>query len=202
MLQSRQRVNSWTRPYFGPLFLLEDVGRWVMDLGFSGVIEKFEEHWGKRLTRALLMLIGLGVAAVCMGAIWEWLISPLLSFFQTPVWGETIGSLLWVALTIGFGVAAGISIAASLGTWRKEKLTRRHFDKVEKDFDVLFAKAKSVGQTTDLNIANSIILLEASILLMKDRIEKLPAKERRPLMTKIREAEKHLATVKETPDGE
>jgi len=58
--------------------LHERVGQAVVDFGFSGVIEKFEEHWGKRATKALLLLIGLAVVAISLGAIWTYILGPLV----------------------------------------------------------------------------------------------------------------------------
>lgn len=49
-----------------------------MDFGFSGVIEKFEEHWGRRATKATLLFIGLGAIAISVGAIWAYILNPIV----------------------------------------------------------------------------------------------------------------------------
>lgn len=93
----------------------------AVDLGFAGIIEKFEEHWGKRATRWLLMLIGVAVAAACIGAIWTWLISPVLVFLQSPLWERTLASLFLAIIGIGAGISVGLSLTTALARWRRTR---------------------------------------------------------------------------------
>jgi hypothetical protein len=48
-----------------------------MDLGFGGFLEKFEDHFGGGLTKALLILIGLTVATLCGSVLWTYLLLPI-----------------------------------------------------------------------------------------------------------------------------
>lgn len=106
----------WSAPSF-----LGAVGRMAVDLGFAGIIEKFEEHWGKRATRWLLMIIGVAVVAACVGAIWTWLVAPMLAFFDTPLWGQTLAGIALKALGIGAGIALGFGFTNDLARWRRTR---------------------------------------------------------------------------------
>lgn len=65
----------------------ERIGRAVMDLGFGGFLEKFESHFGPGLTKALLVLIGLAIAALCGSVIWEYLLLPIAQTLPDPKTG-------------------------------------------------------------------------------------------------------------------
>jgi hypothetical protein len=84
-----------------------------MDFGVDGFLDKFEKHFGELATKALLILIGLAIAAVCIGAIWQWLVSPLLIFFQTPL---RLRVLLGV-LTYALATALGMLVSKGLQLW-------------------------------------------------------------------------------------
>jgi hypothetical protein len=87
-------------------------------LGLGGGIEKIEEYLGKRITGAFIVLTVLAVSAVCMKAIWDNLVQPIAAFLQTPVWGQSLLSYVWVAGTVMLGVAGGLHIAASITRWK------------------------------------------------------------------------------------
>lgn len=79
-----------------------------MDFGFDGFLDKFEQHFGKAATKCLLLLIGMAIAAVCIGLIWQWLISPVLTFLQAPGRMEAIGRILVAGATISTGALIAI----------------------------------------------------------------------------------------------
>jgi hypothetical protein len=66
------------------IFSLERIGRALVDLGFGGFLEKFENHFGKGLTKALLVLIGLAVASVCGSIVWTYLLLPITQMIPDP----------------------------------------------------------------------------------------------------------------------
>jgi hypothetical protein len=84
-----------------------------MDFGFDGFLEKFEQHFGRGLTKALLLLIGLAITAACLGVIWQYLISPILAFFQVPGRSEMIAKIA----VAGSTVMAGALVALRLYDW-------------------------------------------------------------------------------------
>ncbi len=47
-----------------------------MELGFDGLLTKFEEYFGKRVTRVFLIILGLGATSACVGVAWQWVLSP------------------------------------------------------------------------------------------------------------------------------
>jgi hypothetical protein len=110
----------------------------VTDFGFGSLVGKYEEYFGRKITRFLLVVVGLGVVAAGIGATWQWLISPLLAFFNTPLWGRTLISLLWRAIGIGAGVAVGIFLMSAVTEWRKTR-----------QIDAILAKAKGLLSETD-----------------------------------------------------
>jgi len=175
------------------------VGRTAVDFGFSGVIEKFEEHWGKRATRGLTLLIGLAVAAGSVAIIWQWLVQPVLIFFQTPIWGRTLISLFLTVVAIGGGVAVGLLLISVLGQWRLLNRAERRIAKAKHDFDEVYKRAQLAGAATDETTAKSVMLLEASIDLLKGLLERAPPEKRADMEAKIRGAEARLAEVKASP---
>jgi hypothetical protein len=112
----------------------------VADLGFSGVVEKFEEHWGKRPTRWLLLTIGLGVSAVCVGAVWQWLVAPVLTFVGSPQRSQTMWSFATAAFGVGAGVALGSSFIRALSEWRWLRSLRIRIDSMEAELTTVEAR--------------------------------------------------------------
>lgn len=112
----------------------------MADLGFSGVVEKFEEHWGTRATRWLLLTIGLGVAAICVGAIWQWLVAPVLAFLGSPQRSQTIWSLALAAFGIGGGVSLGSAVIAAVAEWRRLRSIKTKIEVMEGELAHLEAR--------------------------------------------------------------
>lgn len=74
-----------------------------MDFGFDGFLDKFEQHFGKFLTKLLLLLIGLAITAVCIGIIWQYLVAPVVAFFGVPGRVEAFARIV----TIGAAISSG-----------------------------------------------------------------------------------------------
>lgn len=89
-----------------------------MDLGFGQLIEKFEEHVGKTPTKILLYVVFVAVFAVCMKAIIDNLVSPTMSFLDTPLFGSTLVKLGLMALSVGLGVGVGVQALAAFAEWK------------------------------------------------------------------------------------
>jgi hypothetical protein len=87
----------------------------ALDLGFGGFLEKFEEHFGRGWTKALLTLIGLAIASVCIGIVWQYLVAPVLTFFQAP---GHLESLARITLA-GASIASGATIALRIYDWHQ-----------------------------------------------------------------------------------
>jgi ABC-type multidrug transport system fused ATPase/permease subunit len=77
----------------------------MMDVGFGSVIEKFEQHYGSRAAKVLLGLIALAIVAACVAIIWQWLVSPVLTFFKSPERFRLLVQLLYLGLAIGIGTS-------------------------------------------------------------------------------------------------
>ena len=63
--------------------VLEFLGRAMMDFGFAGLVDKFEDYFGKRVTKGLLILIGAAVASGSISLVFSFVVNPLfkLSMF-------------------------------------------------------------------------------------------------------------------------
>lgn len=178
----------------------ESLGRAVADLGFSGVIEKFEEHWGKRATRWLLLVIGLGVAAVCIGAIWEWLVSPILLFLQSPDRARTLWSLVLAVLGVGGGIGLGFSAVATFAQWRRMRLlgqklaeakeVLRETQNVRQDIQATRQAMKRAQQQTRQAFISAQRLSEAAF-------NALPENERKLMIGVLEEGNKKMAEIEE-----
>jgi len=59
-----------------------------VDFGFGSLIEKFEERFGKAVTTVLLAIVGMGIAAGCIGLIGNNIIKPGLDLYSTTNWPD------------------------------------------------------------------------------------------------------------------
>jgi hypothetical protein len=156
-------------------------GRVTMDFGFGAILDKIEEHFGRRVTRWLLVLVGLAVAAACVGVIWTWLVAPLLAFFHSPEWQRTIVTLALASFGIGGGIALGLFLVSALGQWRRYRAVRAIVAETEARAEALIAQASKNRSRTDETLDRAISLLQdvadtaQSIL---DRSTEFPEKER------------------------
>ena len=79
-----------------------------MDFGFDGFLNKFEEHFGKGWTKALLVLIGITVASLCLAVIWRYLISPIVVFYNGNA--EMIARVMTALAVVCAGAVWGLRI--------------------------------------------------------------------------------------------
>ena len=99
-------TNPWAS-LGSPLGFLVRI-RWaIMDFGVDGFLDKFEKHFGALATKALLILIALAIVSVCVGAIWQWLVSPTMVFFNTPKRWAILAGLFYFGLGTGAGIVSG-----------------------------------------------------------------------------------------------
>lgn len=166
----------WSIPAF-----FESVGQAAMDLGFSGVIEKFEDYWGKRATGWLLFLIGLAIAAVSLGAIWQWIVSPILVFFKSPLWVNTVAALFNAALIVGAGVTIGLWLSSAFIYFKRTRQLRKIVEDAETRTEMVLAHSrslrddvKSARENLHTETAKVHVMLQASILLAKAWLEQNP----------------------------
>jgi hypothetical protein len=81
----------------------ERIGRAVMDLGFGGFLEKFEDHFGRGWTKAFLVLIGAAVVTICASTVWALFLHPVAVFLAETLTEPERGShpRLWKLVFFG-----------------------------------------------------------------------------------------------------
>ena len=96
-----------------------------MEIGLGPFLEKFEEYYGRFLTRVLLGLVGLMVSTVCMRLVWDWGINPLISLL--PFKGQIIAPIesFWTGLAFAVGAGIGTALMAAFLNWRLSKRIER-----------------------------------------------------------------------------
>lgn len=174
----------------------------MTDFGFGSLVGKYEEYFGQRVTRALLIVVGLAVVAVGVGAIWQWLIAPVLSFFQTPLWGRTLTQLAFAAIAIGGGVAVGLMLVAAFGDWHRFRKTRAIADQAKKlieraedTYDNADAMLGRINNTNDQSCA----MLEGIAAVLRELMSRVPPDKQEAYQSLLENAEKHLASAKDPP---
>lgn len=133
-----------------------------MDFGFGAFLEKIEQHFGPRVLKVLLVLMGVAVAMVCSKLIWETALGPLVvlvsgalakgSLFEAAV------EVFWIAAAFVAGIAIAGLIFANMTSWllvrRGQALMRRTIEMQDK-------AAKSMELTCE-HLAKAGKLLEAA----------------------------------------
>lgn len=127
-----------------------------MDFGLDGFVGKFEEHFGRKWSRPLLILVGGAVASLASAAIWNYTLHPLwrLAIKAAPVLSTWSGfvNAAWLAFSIGAGFAAGALLISAL---RFEALSRRA--------ERVLARAEIAGtEARDLSAMCRQLVAEAS----------------------------------------
>ena len=86
----------------------------MMDFGFGAFLEKFEAHFGRRMTKILPALIGVTVVTTCLGLISSQVINPMIQLLS-PSWkrGDFL-TLMFSTFWIGVGCAVGVGLGKIL----------------------------------------------------------------------------------------
>jgi hypothetical protein len=124
------------------------------------VIEKFEEHYGSKVTKGLLGLIALAIVAVCVSMIWQWLVSPVLAFFKSPERLRFLIQLLYLGAAMGFGTVVA---RLSARRWTREgRASREEFDRaIERSnqaAEELKLAAEGLGRTLTENETRLLVV--------------------------------------------
>jgi hypothetical protein len=98
-----------------PTQMFARLGWWLlMEIGFGGLIDKFESHFGSFVTKLVLGIAGLAFVAFCMQTAWDYAVGPLLSLFG--IGGALKGPIesVWIGATLVIGVGAGSILFAAV----------------------------------------------------------------------------------------
>lgn len=149
-----------------------------MDFGFGAVLEYFEKYFGKRVTFAILVVLGLAIVAVGISLIWTWLIDPVLKFLDTPLWGQSLASIFWRIGGIIMGVTLGMTWAHDLVRYRRTRELKwlirsaRKQNKAMLDRSTALAdKAMTTTSEAQELTNNAFAMLEATVLAAKAQLE-------------------------------
>lgn len=145
----------------------ERVGRAVMDLGFGGFLEKFEQHFGAGITKALLILIGLTVASLCGSVIWTYLLLPIAQLLPDPKSGPAY-QFAKLTLIVALFLMMVNQLLDLANNYLKRKLRTRLREKVERaerlmvELNEARAEAEALhSQLVDCSAAARLVLEEA-----------------------------------------
>ncbi|TIO14917.1 MAG: hypothetical protein E5X86_22615 [Mesorhizobium sp.] len=142
--------HFWSTTPLSPFEVFERIGGFVVDFGFASLLEKFEEHYGKRAGKVLVGLIGMAVVAVCFGVIWQF-ISPIIGWATETAEGTSAVWFVWraasaiVALVIL--AAGGAAVAAAIET---KQLVRDAEEVLDGAFDIFEASTRSLERAKGL----------------------------------------------------
>jgi hypothetical protein len=119
-----------------------------MDIGLDRFLEMVEKRWGRFWSGALMAVIYLGIAAICLPLIWNNLFVPIYHFFLPLVQGIASWQLpklefgkTWKEAAAGvFSVAVGIFVSVLFSlitrflekTWQTMIAVRRTADAITK----------------------------------------------------------------------
>lgn len=108
------------------LGLAEGLGRRLaVDFGFGAFLEKFEEQFGRRALKALLILVSLAVAVFCCQLIWQIALGPLTilmaNALATGTIVEALVNIFWLGVALAAGIGAASQMSASFASWRDYK---------------------------------------------------------------------------------
>ena len=105
----------------------------MVDFGLAGFLDKFEERFGKRATTALLALIALAIASVCINTFYGMAVRPVFMSLAS-LWQSTVPSfsnywdlfknltILVLAVALAVSVLRNVVIAINLKIIGKEIL--------------------------------------------------------------------------------
>ena len=95
-----------------------------MDLGLGGFLEKFESHFGRGLTKALLILIGLAVATFSGSVVWEYLLLPFAQLLPDPKSGPAY-EFLKLTLIVAFFLMIVNELIKLADNYQRQKIRRQ-----------------------------------------------------------------------------
>ena len=120
-----------------------------MDFGFSGLLNKFEEHFGARATRGLLVIIGLAVTALCLNILWTKLLIPI---FRT-IDGAKPTEWSWTAiLTTLFHISELLAVfgfASTVLDAYRRRLDREAIDSLIQDANYNVERARELHTSNE-----------------------------------------------------
>ncbi|HEU4960800.1 MAG TPA: hypothetical protein VFT56_10350 [Sphingomonas sp.] len=151
-----------------PASTFEGVGRAVMDFGFGAFLEKFEQSFGERATKILLMLIGAAVAATTVSVIYNLAIKPLIG----PIY-RFFGGLdgEWtLAFSIIFVVTA-LSSGAGMGAFYSSIIVIRRYRRKMEAVEAVIKRAEDLSKRTiETGEANKLLFEEMAKRALNDNL--------------------------------
>ncbi len=122
----------------------------MMDFGFAGLVDKFEDYFGKKVTKGLMILIGAAVASGSISLVFSFIVNPLfqLAMFVADTSPEAYSKYetiakgaLGVLLLIGLGVAVVITYQYKVMMDRLQRLFEEHDVHLNKEMAFLILSA-------------------------------------------------------------
>ena len=123
--------------------IADGVRLFMVDFGLAGFLEKFEGRFGQRATTALLFLIGLAIASVCINTFYSMAVRPVFNSLAS-IWNSQAFSLggYWDLLK---NVTILILVLALTSSVLRNMLFKRQFAKtMETTIDMINEKVKGL----------------------------------------------------------
>ena len=165
-----------------------------MDFGFSGLVEKFEEYFGRKATKFLLACVGFLVIATALNLSFKLVINPLISLVAGG--GSTVDFFRYVIL---LAVAAAVTFMAGL-------LANALFAHVMKQLRLL-ARVTLLQRNSSRNVTSAQEILDKNVQTLAEiqetmrRTEEL-SKDWDLLNEKIEQLDVNTGNEEDTRGGE
>lgn len=101
----------------------------MTDLGFNGFIDKCENYFGRRATRALLFVIILTILVVCLNTLWDMVVVPLISSMRVVIRFQSASGYWDLFKTFTIILLGGALSITLVSNWRFRR-TEQEFLKI------------------------------------------------------------------------
>lgn len=111
----------------------------------SGFLEKFEEHFGPRRTKGMLLFIAIIIVVVGLALIYSWAIKPAIDFLRPVLKDASFPSMttaipLWTVLLFFFAVGVSIALVRFLYKRGEESSRIRRLDNLTSQLDLVLSR--------------------------------------------------------------
>lgn len=134
----------------------------MVDFGFGSFIEKFEDYFGRSVTKTILAILGFGVVVIVLGAVWE-VLAPLFNWATNTATGSSATYLAYRIVLIVAAIGFLVSTAANFAQMIEYRGRIRSF------FVELDSFAEAMDQAAWFTDESKAIMQDAKVLLEEEK---------------------------------